>query len=69
MTQAVDAVLGLSAFEAEQAISMSFTSKGLSVPNLWQQNYKAIEQTPGLKIYVGPSASPISAGSPSSNRF
>ncbi|MDE3038996.1 MAG: AAA family ATPase [Nitrospirota bacterium] len=53
MTKAVDAVLGLSAFEAEQAISMSFTSKGLSVPNLWQQKYKAIEQTPGLKIYRG----------------
>lgn len=53
-TKAVDAVLGLSAFEAEQAIAMSFTSKGLSVPNLWQQKYKAIEQTPGLKIYRGP---------------
>jgi len=53
MAKAVDAVLGLSAFEAEQAISMSFTSKGLSVPNLWQQKYQAIEQTPGLKIYRG----------------
>lgn len=53
MAKAVDAVLGLSAFEAEQAISMSFTSKGLSVPNVWEQKYKAIEQTPGLKIYRG----------------
>lgn len=53
MAKAIDAVLGLSAFEAEQAIAMSFTSKGLSVPNLWQQKYKAIEQTPGLKIYRG----------------
>ena len=51
--KAVDAVLGLSTFEAEQAISMSFTQKGLSVPQLWQQKYKAIEQTPGLKIYRG----------------
>jgi hypothetical protein len=51
--KAVDAVLGLSAFEAEQAISMSFTQKGLSVTHLWQQKYKAIEQTPGLKIYRG----------------
>src|SRR5215831_1709544 len=53
MGKAVDAVLGLSAFEAEQAIAMSFTSKGLSVLHLWQQKYKAIEQTPGLKIYRG----------------
>lgn len=51
--KAVDAVLGLSAFEAEQAISMSFTQKGLNVSHLWEQKYKAIEQTPGLKIYRG----------------
>jgi len=53
MVKAVDAVLGLSAFEAEQAIAMSFTSKGLSVPTLLQQKYNAIEQTPGLNIYRG----------------
>lgn len=51
--KAVDAVLGLSSFEAEQAISMSFTNKGLNIPRLWEQKYRAIEQTPGLRIYRG----------------
>jgi hypothetical protein len=53
LDQAVDAVHGLSAFAAEQAIAMSFTAKGICLPKLWEHKYQAIEQTPGLKIYRG----------------
>jgi len=50
---AVDAVTGLSAFAAEQAVAMSFTGKGICLPKLWEHKFHAIEQTPGLKIYRG----------------
>ena len=53
LDKAIDAVTGLSAFAAEQAIAMAFTTQGLSVPKLWERKYDAIEQTPGLKIYRG----------------
>jgi len=53
LQHAVDAVTGLSGFAAEQAVAMSFTSKGICLPKLWEQKFHAIEQTPGLKIYRG----------------
>lgn len=53
LDHAVDAVHGLSAFAAEQAIAMSFTAKGICLPKLWEHKYQAIEHTPGLKIYRG----------------
>lgn len=51
--QAIDAVNGLSAFAAEQAVAMSFTAKGIGLPKLWEHKFHAIEQTPGLKIHRG----------------
>ena len=53
LEQTIDAVTGLSAFAAEQAVAMSFTSKGIYLPKLWEHKFQAIEQTPGLKIYRG----------------
>lgn len=50
----VRASRGLSAFSAEQAISMSVTSKGgIDVPELWERRRKMIEQTKGLQVYNG----------------
>jgi len=53
LEQTIDAVTGLSAFAAEQAVAMSFTAKGISLPKLWEHKFQAIDQTPGLKIYRG----------------
>lgn len=50
----VRASRGLSAFSAEQAISMSVTPKaGIDVTELWERKRKMIEQTKGLQVYTG----------------
>lgn len=51
--RAVDAVAGLAAFPAEQAVAMSFTKNGIDIPSLWERKRQAIEQTPGLSVYRG----------------
>lgn len=53
VTQATDAVKGLSAFSAEQVVAMSLTEKGVDIEKLWERKRKTIEQTPGLRIWRG----------------
>jgi hypothetical protein len=53
LTRATDALIGLGAFPAEQALAMSLTPKGLDTAGLWERKRKLIEQTPGLSIWRG----------------
>jgi hypothetical protein len=53
MTKATDALIGLAAFPAEQALAMSLSPKGLDTEGLWERKRKLIEQTPGLSIWRG----------------
>jgi hypothetical protein len=54
VTKAVEAVQGLSAFQAEQVVAMSLTKDGLDVPSLWERKRRQIELTPGLKVHREP---------------
>lgn len=49
----VDAVTGLSSFEAEQIISMSFTDSGIDMDALWERKRVAIDAKPGLSVVRG----------------
>jgi hypothetical protein len=51
--KAVDALLGLSSFAAEQALALSVTPEGLDLSGLWERKRKMIEQTPGLSVWRG----------------
>ncbi len=55
MAQALDAVVGLPTFTAEQVTAMSFDRVDgvptLIVPKLWQRKIKAIQNTQGLSVY------------------
>ncbi|KKK72353.1 hypothetical protein LCGC14_2904720, partial [marine sediment metagenome] len=51
--QAVDAVAGLAAFPAEQAIAMSLTRQGIDIAGLWERKREMIDQTPGLSVWRG----------------
>jgi hypothetical protein len=53
LDRAVDALVGVPAFAAEQstAMSMNLTSKQISLPDLWQHKRAVISQTPGLSLY------------------
>lgn len=53
VSKAVDALLGLAAFTAEQVVAMSLTRNGLDLPALWERKRQAIERTPGLAVYRG----------------
>lgn len=53
LAKATDALIGLAAFPAEQALAMSLTPKGLDTPGLWERKRKLIEQTPGLSVWRG----------------
>jgi hypothetical protein len=53
LTKATDALIGLAAFPAEQALAMSLTPKGLDTTGLWERKRKLIEQAPGLSIWRG----------------
>ncbi len=48
--QAVDALVGLAAFPAEQALAMSLSKRGLDVERLWERKRQAVEQVPGTRI-------------------
>lgn len=54
VTLAVEAVQGLPAFQAEQAVAMSLTTAGLDLPGLWERKRRQIELTPGLKVLRDP---------------
>jgi SpoVK/Ycf46/Vps4 family AAA+-type ATPase len=51
--KAVDAVLGLPSFTAEQVIAMSLTPQGVDLLKLWERKRQAIEETPGLSVWRG----------------
>ena len=51
--KAIDAVIGLAAFPAEQALAMSVTKNGLDMAGLWERKRQIIEQTPGLGVWRG----------------
>jgi hypothetical protein len=50
---ALDALVGLAPFPAEQVAAMSITKKGLDVGKLWIRKIKAIENTDGLRVWKG----------------
>ena len=51
--KAVDALLGLAAFPAEQVLAMSLSKKGLDLEQLWERKRQVIEQVPGLSVWRG----------------
>ncbi|MEQ8786549.1 MAG: AAA family ATPase [Pirellulaceae bacterium] len=53
LDEAVDALQGLSAFQAEQVTAMSLTREGLDIDAVWELKRKQIEQTPGLSVWRG----------------
>jgi hypothetical protein len=53
MRRAVDALIGLAAFPAEQVVAMSLSKEGLDTEQLWERKRQTIEQSPGLKIWRG----------------
>ena len=53
MQRAVDALIGLAAFPAEQVVAMSLSKQGLDAEQLWERKRQIIEQAPGLKIWRG----------------
>ena len=53
VSAAVDALVGLAAFPAEQVLAMSLSKKGLDVEQLWERKRQAVQQTPGLSVWRG----------------
>lgn len=53
INKAVDALIGLAAFPAEQVLAMSLSKDGLDLERLWDRKRQAVEQTPGLTIWRG----------------
>ncbi|MGA3261073.1 MAG: AAA family ATPase [Bryobacteraceae bacterium] len=53
LQRAVDALIGLAAFPAEQVVAMSLSKEGLDAEQLWERKRQIIEQSPGLKIWRG----------------
>jgi len=49
----VDAVRGLSAFEATQVFAMSLNKNGVSEPDLWERKRTAVNQQQGLEFVLG----------------
>jgi hypothetical protein len=53
IVKAVDALIGLAAFPAEQALAMSLVKRQLDTEDLWERKRQIIEQTPGLSVWRG----------------
>lgn len=53
-SKASDALIGLGAFAAETAFSMSISKSGVSLATCWQRKCQTIEQTRGLSVHRGP---------------
>ncbi|HLG96695.1 MAG TPA: AAA family ATPase [Bryobacteraceae bacterium] len=51
--KAMDAMLGLAAFPAEQVLAMSVSKGALDLEQLWDRKRQVIEQTPGLSVWRG----------------
>lgn len=52
-SKALDALLGLAAFPAEQVLAMSLSRTGLDLDQLWERKRQVIEQAPGLSVWRG----------------
>lgn len=55
-TAALDAIVGLPAFTAEQVVAMSLRPTGVDLDLLWKRKVKAIENTQGLRVWQGEAA-------------
>lgn len=53
VSKAVDALIGLAAFPAEQVLAMSLSKNGVDFERLWERKRQAVEQTPGLTVWRG----------------
>ncbi len=53
VARAVEAVSGLSAFAAEQAVAQALRADGIDLDHAWQLKRRQVEQTRGLSIYRG----------------
>jgi hypothetical protein len=53
MDKAVDAIIGLAAFPAEQTVAMCLSRNGLDYDDLWERKRQAIEQVRGLSVWRG----------------
>src|SRR5690606_35151843 len=53
VAKAVDALIGLAAFPAEQVLAMSLSKNGVDFERLWERKRQAVEQTPGLTVWRG----------------
>ncbi len=53
IAKAVDALIGLAAFPAEQALAISLVKRQLNTEDLWERKRQIIEQTPGLSVWRG----------------
>jgi len=53
IAKAVDALVGLAAFPAEQALAISLVKRQLDTEDLWERKRQIIEQTPGLMVWRG----------------
>jgi hypothetical protein len=53
MEKAVEAIVGLSAFQAEQRTAMCLSRSGLDYNDLWEAKRQAIEQVRGLSVWRG----------------
>jgi len=51
--KAVDALIGLAMFPAEQSTEMCFTEDSLDTDLLWERKRQLVEQTKGLTVYRG----------------
>jgi adenylate kinase family enzyme len=51
--RAVEAIQGLAAFPAEQAVAMSVRATGFDLDHLWEVKRSMIEDTPGLSCWRG----------------
>jgi len=52
-SEIIDAVRGLSAFEAEQAIAMSMSKDGVRTTEVWNRKVKTVQKTKGLQCFKG----------------
>lgn len=53
VARAVEAVQGLSAFEAEQAVAMALRKTGVDMDHLWESKRTAVSQVAGLSVDRG----------------
>jgi hypothetical protein len=51
--KAVDALLGLAAFSAEQVLALSLANKKLDLDQLWERKRQVIEQRRGMAVWRG----------------